>query len=43
MPKDDGIKPTNDGDLADVLSDWIPDARLREQVLVHNPARRYGF
>jgi len=33
----------NDGDLADLLSDWIPDARLREQVLVHNPARLYGF
>jgi 2-pyrone-4,6-dicarboxylate lactonase len=33
----------NDGDLADLLSDWIPDARLREQVLVKNPAQLYGF
>ena len=33
----------NDGDLADLLSDWIPDAKLREQVLVRNPARLYGF
>lgn len=33
----------NDGDLADLLLDWIPDARLREQVLVRNPARLYGF
>ena len=33
----------NDGDLADLLSDWIPDARLRDQVLVRNPARLYGF
>jgi predicted TIM-barrel fold metal-dependent hydrolase len=33
----------NDGDLADLLSDWIPDARTREQVLVRNPARLYGF
>jgi len=33
----------NDGDLADLLSDWIPDARMREQVLVHNPAGLYGF
>jgi predicted TIM-barrel fold metal-dependent hydrolase len=33
----------NDGDLADLLSDWIPDARAREQVLVRNPARLYGF
>jgi len=33
----------NDGDLTDLLSAWIPDARLREQVLVRNPARLYGF
>jgi predicted TIM-barrel fold metal-dependent hydrolase len=33
----------NDGDLADLLSEWIPDERLREQVLVKNPARLYGF
>jgi 2-pyrone-4,6-dicarboxylate lactonase len=34
-------KMPNDGDLADVLADWIPDAGLREQVLVRNPARLY--
>ncbi len=33
----------NDGDLADLLSDWLPDAKLREQVLVKNPERLYGF
>jgi predicted TIM-barrel fold metal-dependent hydrolase len=33
----------NDGDLADVLADWIPDAALREQVLVRNPAKLYRF
>ena len=33
----------NDGELADLLSEWIPDERLREQVLVKNPARLYGF
>jgi predicted TIM-barrel fold metal-dependent hydrolase len=33
----------NDGDLADLLSEWIPDARLREQVLVRNPEKLYGF
>jgi len=33
----------NDGDLADLLSDWIPDARAREQVLARNPARLYRF
>jgi predicted TIM-barrel fold metal-dependent hydrolase len=33
----------NDGELADVLFDWIPDAGLREQVLARNPAKLYGF
>ncbi|OGA51730.1 MAG: GntR family transcriptional regulator [Betaproteobacteria bacterium RIFCSPLOWO2_12_FULL_62_13] len=34
---------SNDGDLCDLLSEWIPDAATREQVLVHNPAPLYGF
>lgn len=33
----------NDGDLADLLADWLPDPKLREQVLVRNPAALYGF
>ena len=33
----------NDGALADVLYDWIPDAGLRQQVLVRNPEKLYGF
>jgi len=33
----------NDGDLCDLLSAWIPDAATREQVLVKNPAKLYGF
>ena len=33
----------NDGDLADLLSTWIPDEQLRRNVLVDNPARLYGF
>jgi len=33
----------NDGDLADLLGDWILDAEIREQVLVRNPAKLYGF
>ena len=33
----------NDGDLCDLLSSWIPDAATREQVLVANPAKLYGF
>ena len=33
----------NDGDLADLLSDWVPDAAMQERVLDKNPARLYGF
>jgi len=33
----------NDGDLCDLLSSWIPDAVTREQILVTNPAKLYGF
>ena len=33
----------NDGDLCDLLSDWVPDPGLRERVLVKNPATLYGF
>ncbi len=33
----------NDGDLADLLLDWIPDDDLRRKVLVENPARLYDF
>lgn len=33
----------NDGDLCDMLAQWVPDAGLRNQVLVDNPARLYGF
>ena len=36
-------KMPNDADLADVLAEWIPDAGLREQVLVRNPEKLYGF
>ena len=33
----------NDGDLCDLLADWIPEPELRKQVLVDNPAKLYGF
>jgi 2-pyrone-4,6-dicarboxylate lactonase len=33
----------NDGDLADLVPLWLPREDLREQVLVRNPARLYGF
>jgi 2-pyrone-4,6-dicarboxylate lactonase len=33
----------NDGELADVFCEWVPDESVREQVMVTNPARLYGF
>jgi len=33
----------NDGDLADMLPEWIPDEARRKKVLADNPARFYGF
>ncbi len=32
----------NDADLADLVLEWVPE-KLREQVLVQNPATLYGF
>ena len=37
-----GVMP-NDGDLCDLLEQWVPDVALRQQVLVSNPAQLYGF
>jgi len=37
------IPMPNDGDLADLLARWVPDADIRRRVLVDNPARLYGF
>jgi predicted TIM-barrel fold metal-dependent hydrolase len=33
----------NDGDLADAIAAWLPDAAIRQKVLVENPARLYDF
>ncbi len=33
----------NDGDLADALGEWLPDAAARHRVLVENPAHLYDF
>jgi len=37
------IPMPSDGELADLLAEWVPDAGLRKRVLVDNPARLYGF
>ena len=33
----------NDGDLVDLLAEWIPDAALRETILVDNPRALFRF
>ncbi|WP_371056631.1 amidohydrolase family protein [Rhodosalinus sp. K401] len=33
----------NDGDLIDLLADWVSDDGQRNRILVANPARLYGF
>jgi predicted TIM-barrel fold metal-dependent hydrolase len=33
----------NDGDLVDLLADWIPDPATREAILTVNAQRLYGF
>ena len=33
----------NDGDLVNLLADWIPEQARRKQILVDNPEELYGF
>lgn len=33
----------NDGDLVDLLADWVPDVAARDAVLAENARRLYGF
>lgn len=37
------IPMPNDGDLVDLLGDWVPSEAARRDILVANPARLYGF
>lgn len=37
------IRVPNDGELADALIGWLPDAADRKRVLVDNPAKLYDF
>lgn len=36
-------KMPDDGDLADLLADWVPDEYARRRILVENPQRLYAF
>ncbi len=33
----------NDGDLVDLIADWVPDEGIRRKILVDNPCAVYGF
>ena len=39
----DGRGMPNDGDLVDMIPDWITDAADRQRILVDNPTKLYGF
>jgi predicted TIM-barrel fold metal-dependent hydrolase len=41
-PNIDGVMP-NDGDLMNLLALSAPEQKLRDQIMVDNPARLYGF
>jgi D-galactarolactone isomerase len=36
-------EPPNDAQLFNCVARWLPDASLRQRILVDNPARLYGF
>jgi predicted TIM-barrel fold metal-dependent hydrolase len=33
----------NDGDLFDLMLDWVPDADTRKQIMSDNPAELFSF
>jgi hypothetical protein len=39
----DGREMPNDGDLVDLLQEWVPDSATRNRILVDNPCTLYGF
>jgi 2-pyrone-4,6-dicarboxylate lactonase len=39
----DGREMPNDGDLVDLLGEWVPDGTTRRRILVDNPCTLYGF
>jgi predicted TIM-barrel fold metal-dependent hydrolase len=39
----DGREMPNDGDLLDLLADWVPDSAVRNRILTQNANKLYGF
>jgi 2-pyrone-4,6-dicarboxylate lactonase len=39
----DGREMPNDGDLLDLLLEWVPEGATRDRILVANPSALYGF
>jgi predicted TIM-barrel fold metal-dependent hydrolase len=39
----DGREMPNDGDLLDLLAEWLPDGATRDRILVDNACALYGF
>jgi 2-pyrone-4,6-dicarboxylate lactonase len=39
----DGREMPNDGDLVDLVLEWVPDSATRNRILVQNPCALYGF
>jgi predicted TIM-barrel fold metal-dependent hydrolase len=39
----DGREMPDDGDLLDLLLEWVPDETTRNRILVDNPNKLYGF
>jgi predicted TIM-barrel fold metal-dependent hydrolase len=39
----DGMVMPNDGDLLDLLLEWVPDAAVRNRILTQNANTLYGF
>ncbi len=39
----DGRNVPNDGDLVDLIPEWIGDAATQQRILVDNPRKLYGF
>ena len=33
----------NDGDLFDLMLDWVPDPDTRKRIMSDNPAELFGF